>query len=171
MVGYHCKRRRPSGTRIRRMTRRNLAVFFHHTRQLEYSSKQTLRKLDERRIHAATNSINKSKNRYPLVYPCESRSKLLPLFIDRCLFHVDDEDFCRVKLNRDNNEKYRSASDYINASIVCSVLPVGIEGERSRSLSSLIRSKRLKHPNDSSMLRKVSAAIATEMSHCSGSRF
>lgn len=93
------------------------------------------------------------------------------LFIDRCLFHVDDEDFCRVKLNRDNNETYHSTSDYINASMVCSVLPVGIERERSHSLFSLIRNKRLKHPNGSSMLRKVSGAIAMEISCWSRSLF
>ncbi|CAF0785825.1 unnamed protein product [Rotaria sordida] len=64
----------------------------------------TLRKMDEKRITIATNPINKSKNRYLLIYPY-------------------DEHFCRVSLKKKINNQTNDDSDYINASIIRCILP------------------------------------------------
>ncbi len=62
--------------------------------------------------------MNKSKNRYGLVYPC----KIIEInkFISIWYFNLDDEDFCRVCLKKETNDQ----SDYINASIIRSIPPV-----------------------------------------------
>ncbi|CAF4395945.1 unnamed protein product [Adineta steineri] len=65
----------------------------------------TLQKLDTNRITIATNPINKSKNRYALVYPY-------------------DEDYCRVCLKKEIDNQSNEHSDYINASVIWSIPPV-----------------------------------------------
>lgn len=65
----------------------------------------SLRKFEPQRAVIATHPHNKSKNRYGMIYSY-------------------DEDFCRVKLDKNLNERYRSDTDYINASKIYSVPPV-----------------------------------------------
>ena len=89
---------------------------------------------------------------------------------DLRLIHVDDEDFCRVRLNRENNAKYNNNSDYINVSIVRSVLPVRIKG-KGLNHCPLSRNSQTNHPHDSSMLRKVRGVTVRETSCWSASLF
>ncbi|CAF1442840.1 unnamed protein product [Adineta steineri] len=72
----------------------------------------TLQKLDTNRTTIATNPVNKSKNRYALVYPY-------------------DEDYCRVCLKKEINDQSNEHSDYINASVIWSIPPVWRPSEQT----------------------------------------
>lgn len=72
--------------------------------------------MDINRTTIATNPINKSKNRYALVHPCKIFFFILRIQI--YYFNLDDEDFCRVCLKKETNDRSNENSDYINASII-----------------------------------------------------
>ncbi|CAF2348722.1 unnamed protein product [Rotaria sp. Silwood2] len=82
----------------------------------------TLRNMDQNRITIATNPVNKSKNRYPLVYPCQIIEIFLSIIYIYYL-NLDDEDFCRVSLKKKIDNQSNDNSDYINASIIRCIPP------------------------------------------------